>query len=90
MPLATDINSGNVFQFIKLEESMVGEDSKQEETCSELVRTHFTIKKLNSDENFRKFKRSGIGLIAEFREIPNRFPNQASLSTPPCQIVTIS
>ncbi len=23
-----------------------------------------------------EFKRSGIGLIAEFREIPNRFPNQ--------------
>jgi hypothetical protein len=24
-----------------------------------------------------EFKRSGIGLIAEFRGIPNRFPNQA-------------
>jgi hypothetical protein len=25
-----------------------------------------------------EFKRSGIGLIAEFRGIPNGFPNQAS------------
>jgi hypothetical protein len=24
-----------------------------------------------------EFKRSGIGLIVEFRRIPNRFPNQA-------------
>jgi hypothetical protein len=24
-----------------------------------------------------EFKRSGIGIIAEFRGIPNRFPNQA-------------
>ncbi len=26
-----------------------------------------------------EFKRSGIGLIAEFRGIPNGFPNQAAL-----------
>jgi hypothetical protein len=36
----------NVFRFIKLEESMVGEDSKPEETCSELAGTHFTIEKI--------------------------------------------
>ncbi len=40
-----------VFRFMKSEESMVGEDSKPEETCSELAGTHFTIGKKNSDEN---------------------------------------
>jgi hypothetical protein len=39
-------NLGNAFRFMKLEESMVGEDSKSEETCSELVGTHFTIEKI--------------------------------------------
>jgi hypothetical protein len=29
-----------------------------------------------------EFKRSGIGLIAEFRGIPNRFPNQAGRQLP--------
>ncbi len=45
MPLATDIYSGNIFQLTKLEESMVGEDSKPEETSSELAGTHFTTGK---------------------------------------------
>jgi hypothetical protein len=35
----------NFFQFMKLEELMVREDSELEETCSELAGTHFTIKK---------------------------------------------
>ncbi len=51
MPLATDINSGNVFRFMKLEESMAGEDSKLEETCSGLVGTHFRIGKIKFVEN---------------------------------------
>jgi hypothetical protein len=34
-----------VFQFMKLEESMAGEDSEPEEACSELAGTHFTIGK---------------------------------------------
>ncbi len=46
MPLATDIYSGNFFQFMKSEELMVGEDSKPEETCSALAGTHFTIGKI--------------------------------------------
>ncbi len=33
-----------------------------------------------------EFKRSGIGLIAEFCGIPNRFPNQASM----LEVVTTS
>jgi hypothetical protein len=36
----------NVFQFMKLEELMAGEDSELEETCSELAGTHFTIGKI--------------------------------------------
>jgi hypothetical protein len=31
---------------MKLEESMAGEDSKPEKTCSELAGTHFTIGKI--------------------------------------------
>jgi hypothetical protein len=46
MPLATDIYSGNVFQIMKLEESMAGEDSEPAEPCSELMGTHFTIRKI--------------------------------------------
>jgi hypothetical protein len=46
MPLATDIYSGNVFQFMKLEQSMAGEDSEPVKTSSELAGTHFTIKKI--------------------------------------------
>jgi hypothetical protein len=40
-------NGGKVFLFMKSEESMVGEDSKPEETFSELAGTHFTIGKIN-------------------------------------------
>jgi hypothetical protein len=32
-----------VFQFMKSEESMAGEDPEMEEMCSELAGTHFTI-----------------------------------------------
>jgi hypothetical protein len=54
---------------------MAGEDSEPEKMCSELAGTHFTIGKINSNEN-SGFQRSGIGLIAEFRGIPNGIPNQ--------------
>jgi hypothetical protein len=40
-------DGGNVFRFMKSEESMAGEDSEPEETCSELAGTHFTIGKIN-------------------------------------------
>jgi hypothetical protein len=39
-------DGGNVFQFMKSEESMAGEDSEPEEKCSELAGTHFTIRKI--------------------------------------------
>jgi hypothetical protein len=46
MPLATDIYSRNVFQFMKSEQSMAGEDSEPEKMSSELAGTHFTIGKI--------------------------------------------
>jgi hypothetical protein len=48
MPVAaiSKKEGGNVFRFMKLEESMAGEDSKLAETCSELAGTHFTIRKI--------------------------------------------
>jgi hypothetical protein len=39
-------DGGNVFQFMKLEESMAGDDSELEEMCSELAKTHFGIRKI--------------------------------------------
>ncbi len=39
-------DGGKVFRFMKLEESMAGEDSEPEKTCSELAGTHFTIRKI--------------------------------------------
>jgi hypothetical protein len=41
----------NVFRFMKLEESMAGEDSEPAGTCSKLAGKHFTIGKKKSDEN---------------------------------------
>ncbi len=35
-----------VFRFMKLEESMAGEDSEPEEMCSELAGAHFMIGKI--------------------------------------------
>jgi hypothetical protein len=64
---------------MKLEESMVGEDSEPARMCSELAGTHFMIGKINS-EKIPEFKRSGIGIIAEFRRILSRFPNQEDIS----------
>ncbi len=55
---------------------MAGENSEPEETCSELVGTHFTSGKNKIQMKIPEFKRSGIGIIAEFCGIPNRFPNQ--------------
>jgi hypothetical protein len=63
-----------------LEEKMAGEDSKLEKMCSELAGTHFTIGKNKILIKIPEFKRSGPGLIAEFRGIPNGFPNQAGTS----------
>jgi hypothetical protein len=55
---------------------MVGDDSEPEEMCSELAGTHFTIVRIKIPMKIPEFKRSGIGIIAEFRGIPNGFPNQ--------------
>ncbi len=55
---------------------MAGEDSEPEKMCSELAGTHFTIGKIKIPMKIPEFKRSGIGLIAEFCGILNGFPNQ--------------
>ncbi len=44
---------GNVFQCIKLEELMMREDFKLAATCSKSAGTNLTIKKWNSNKNFR-------------------------------------
>jgi hypothetical protein len=79
---ATDKYSRKVFLFMKSEESMVGEDSEPEKTCSELAGTHFTIGKKNPMK-ILEFKRSRIRIIAEFRGILNGFPNQALIDLIP-------
>ncbi len=76
MPLATDKYSENIFRFMKLEEKMAGEDSEPETMCSELAGTHFIIGKKNPMK-IPEFKRSGIGLFAEFHGITNGFHNKA-------------
>jgi hypothetical protein len=45
MPLTTDKYSGNIFQFMKLEESMTGEDSEPVGMCYKLAGKNFTIGK---------------------------------------------
>jgi hypothetical protein len=60
---------------MKLEELMAGEDSKPEEMCSELAGNTFYDRKNKIPMKILEFKRSGIGLIAEFRGIPDGFPN---------------
>jgi hypothetical protein len=53
-PKNTD--GGNIFRFMKLEESMAREDSEPEEMCSELTGTHFTIRKIIFRQKFRSSK----------------------------------
>jgi hypothetical protein len=65
---------------MKSEGLMVGKDSEPEGTCSGLGGTHFTTRK-KILMKILEFERSRIGIIAEFRRIPSRFPNQGSLST---------
>jgi hypothetical protein len=62
MPLATDKYNGNVFQFMKSEELMAGEDSKPAGMCSELVGTHFFNWKNKILMKIPEFKRSKIGM----------------------------
>jgi hypothetical protein len=54
---------------------MAREDSEPEKMCSELAGSHFMIGKIKFPMKIQEFKRSGIGLIAEFRGILNGFPN---------------
>jgi hypothetical protein len=46
MPLANEKYNENVFQFMKLEELMAGEDSELAGMCFKLAGTHFTMGKI--------------------------------------------
>jgi hypothetical protein len=46
MPLATDKCSGNVFQYMTLEELMVGEDFELASTYYKFAGANFTIRKM--------------------------------------------
>jgi hypothetical protein len=58
---------------MKSEESMAGEDSKLEGTCSGNT---FYNQKNKTPMKIPEFKRSRIGIIVEFCRIPSGFPNQ--------------
>jgi hypothetical protein len=58
---------------MKSEESMVGEDSEPAGICG----NSFYDWKNKIPMKNQEFKRSKIGIIAEFCGIPNGFPNQA-------------
>jgi hypothetical protein len=53
---------------------MAGEDSKMENNVFRIGGNRFYDQKKNQ-EKIPKSKRSKIGVIVEFRGIPNRFPN---------------
>jgi hypothetical protein len=56
---------------------MAGEDSKPEKKGFRIGGNTFYNWKKTISMKIPEFKRSGIGLIAEFHGIPNRFPNLA-------------
>jgi hypothetical protein len=70
----------NVFRFMKLEESMVGEDSKPAVTCSNFGGNTLYDWKNKILMKILDFKRSGIGIIPKFCGIPSGFPNQGRRS----------
>jgi hypothetical protein len=55
---------------------MAGEDSKPEKNVFRIGGNTFYDWKNKIPMKIPEFKRSGIGLIVEFRRIPNGFPNQ--------------
>ncbi len=70
---------------------MVGEDSEPEKNVFRIGGNTFYNQKNKIPIKTPEFKRSGIGLIAEFSGIPNRFPNQVALTLPltqPDQLVS--
>jgi hypothetical protein len=54
---------------------MAGEDSELEKNVFRIGRNTFYDRKNKIPMKIPEFKRSGIGLIAELRGIPNGFPN---------------
>jgi hypothetical protein len=62
---------------MKLEEQMAGEDSEPKQNVFRIGGNTFYYQKNTILMRIPEFKRSGIGLIAEFLGILNGFPNQA-------------
>jgi hypothetical protein len=62
---------------MKSEQLMAGEDSKPVKTGLKLAGTHFMIGN-KIPMKIPESKRSKIGIIAEFRGIPNGFSNLAT------------
>jgi hypothetical protein len=78
MPLATAIYSGNIFQFMKSEQLMAGEDSEPEKNEFRIGGNTFYDRKNKIPMKIPESKRSKIEIIAEFCGIPNGFPNLAT------------
>jgi hypothetical protein len=84
-------DGGNVFQFMKSEESMAGEEAEPEEMCSELAGTHFYNQKNKIPMKIPEFKRSGIGMQNSGMDFPTKPPLfcQYPQITPYCAYHTI-
>ncbi len=82
MPLTTDIFSGNVVRFMKLEESMAGKGFQTSGNVFQIGGNAFYNQKNKIPMKIPGFKKSRIGIIAEFRGFLSGFPNQATQSTP--------
>jgi hypothetical protein len=79
MPLATDIYSRNVFRFGRIDGGRGFQTGVNVFRIG--VNTFYDCKNKNPMK-IPEFKRSRIGIIAEFRGIPNGFPNQVYMSFP--------
>ncbi len=69
-------DGGNIFRFMKLEESMAGEDSKPEKKCSELAGIHFMIGKIKFRWKFWSSKGLESDLSQNSAEFQMDFPTK--------------
>jgi hypothetical protein len=79
MPLATDIYSGNIFRFIN-QNNRWRERIPNRKNEFRIGGNTFYDRKNKIPIKIPESKRSKIGIIAEFRGIPNGFPNLAAAS----------
>jgi hypothetical protein len=101
MPLATDIYSGNVFQFMKLEESMAGEDSEpvQEKILNQRERVPNWQEHILQSEKYNSGENSGVQKVQnqnnhripwnfEWISQPSFIPLQCNMSKEGIVVVT--